>query len=203
MTPAREKFNKALEYIPREGIEDLVKWLEEETDFFTCPSARDHHGNHPEGLLIHSINVLEFALMNFNALVKKKPEYEYLRQSVIIAALFHDVCKTNQYKQVERWTKDANNKWVSYQGYDVDDKFPLGHGEKSVYLISQFLKLTQAEALAIRWHMGAYEISTLVPGMVRTSYDKAYENPIVVLLHAADMMATTVETTIDYKSQAK
>jgi hypothetical protein len=179
-----------------------VAWLDNETDYFTCPSSINLHGNHPEGLLIHSVNVLEFALHIFNLLVKKKPEYEYLRESVIIASLFHDVCKTNQYKITEKWTKDDNNKWVSYNGYEVDDKFPFGHGEKSVYLISQYIKLTQAEALAIRWHMGNSEVSTMI-GMPKFSYEKAYEQPLVVLIQAADLMAVKIEDAIDYKNLAK
>jgi hypothetical protein len=203
MTPTREKFNKAIEFTTREGISNLVKWLDNDTDFFTAPSSVNHHGNYEEGLLQHSVNVLEFALHNFNMLVKKKPEYEYLRESLIISALFHDVCKTNQYKITEKWTKDANNKWISYRGYEVDDKFPLGHGEKSIFLVSKFIKLTEEEALAIRWHMGSFEISTLIPGMTKASYDKAYEHPLVVLLHVADLMGTRVENIIDYKAAAK
>ena len=177
--------------------------MESDTDFFTAPSSTTYHGNFIEGLLQHSVNVLEFALHNFNMLVKKKPEFEYLRESLIISALLHDVCKTNQYKITEKWTKDDNNKWKSYQGYEVDDKFPLGHGEKSVFLISRHLKLTEEEALAIRWHMGSFEVSTIIPGMTKAAYDKAYERPLVVILHVADLMATKVEDMVDYKTLAK
>jgi 23S rRNA maturation-related 3'-5' exoribonuclease YhaM len=102
MTPAREKFNKAMEFISRDGLQDFIKWLENETDFFTAPSSTAFHGNFIEGLLQHSVNVLEFAIHNFNILVKKKPEYEHLRESLIISAIFHDVCKTNQYKITEK-----------------------------------------------------------------------------------------------------
>jgi len=202
MTPTREKFNKALEFIPRDGIDQFVSWLETDTDFFTAPSSTAFHGNFIEGLLQHSVNVLEFAIHNFNVLVKKKPEYEHLRTSLILAALFHDVCKTNQYKITEKWTKDTNNKWASYQGYEVDDKFPLGHGEKSVFLISRYVKLSEEEALAIRWHMGSFEVSTIIPGMTKAAYDKAYERPLVVILHVADLMATKAEDRIDYKATA-
>jgi hypothetical protein len=201
MTP-KEAFEQSITFIHRDGIDQLVKWLKEETDFFTAPSSASYHGNYAGGLLAHSVNVLEFAIHNFNLLAKKKPEYEHQRESLIISALFHDVCKTNQYKITEKWTKDANNKWQSYQGYEVDDQFPIGHGEKSVILISQFMKLTQIEALAIRWHMGSFEVSTIIPGMTKFSYDKAYEQPLVVILHAADMMATKAEDKIDYKLNA-
>ena len=203
MTQTREKFNKAMEFITRDGLQDLITWLENDTDFFVAPSSTAFHGNFTEGLLQHSVNVLEFAIHNFNIMVKKRPEHEHLRESLIISAIFHDVCKTNQYQMTEKWTKDANNKWQSYQGYTVEDKFPLGHGEKSVFLISRHMKLTEEEALAIRWHMGSFEVSTIIPGMTKAAYDKAYEHPLVVLLHAADLLATRVEDSIDYKTLAQ
>jgi hypothetical protein len=202
MTPTREKFNKAIEFITRNGVQELVNYLENDTDFFTAPSSCSYHGNFIEGLLQHSVNVLEFALLNFNMLVKKKPEYEHLRESLIISAIFHDVCKTNQYKITEKWTKDGNNKWQSYQGYEVDDKLPLPHGPKSVFLISKFIKLTDIEAIIISWHMGQTDI--VQPDTIsKYAYNKALENPIVKLLIASDLLATSIEDTIDWKSTAK
>lgn len=204
MTPTREKFNKALEFIQREGKLSLLIWLEEETDFFTAPSSTAYHGNFIEGLLQHSVNVLEYALHNFNMLVKKKPEYEYLRESVIICSLFHDVCKTNQYKITEKWTKDANNKWMSYQGYEVNDKFPIGHGVKSVVLLSKYIKLTNEEIMAIIFHMGAFDISPTIANYNKMSFEQASkECPLVRLIMASDLLAIISEQTVDYKAAAK
>ena len=150
MTQSREQFNKAINFIKRDGIENLINWLTLETDFFTAPASTIYHSNFEGGLLIHTLNVLRFALHNFNLIVKDKPEYEYLRESVVICALFHDISKTNFYKITEKWTKDENNKWKSYQGYEVIDlSLPLPHGPKSVYLLSKFIKLTDSEATAI------------------------------------------------------
>ncbi|MBO7170978.1 MAG: hydrolase, partial [Clostridia bacterium] len=44
--------------------------------------------------------------------------------------------------------------WTAVPFYEFDDKLPYGHGEKSVYVISGFMKLTREEAFAIRYHMG-------------------------------------------------
>lgn len=199
---SQEKFDKSITYIKRSGIENLVQWLKTETDFFTAPASTVFHGNYKGGLLEHTINVLEFALHNFSYIVNKKPELEYLKESIIISALFHDVAKINQYKESEKWVKDNKNQWKAYRGYEVDDKFPFGHGEKSVYLISKYISLTDTEALAIRFHHGSFEIGTTIPGPLKYSYDKAIENPLVKLIHASDLLAVAVESTIDYKSQA-
>jgi hypothetical protein len=198
---SQEKFDKAITYINREGIQNLVTYLKEETDFFTAPSSTIYHCNYTSGLLEHSINVLEVALHNFNFLINRKPDLLYLKESVIICALFHDVCKTNQFVLSEKWIKDKHNQWKSYKGYEVEDKFPLGHGEKSVYIISKFIRLTDAEALAVRFHQGSFEIGTTIPGLLKYSYGQAYEHPLVKLIHGADVMAGTFEDIIDYKSQ--
>ena len=198
---SKQNFEKALTFITREGINELVNWLTTETDFFSAPASTNFHGNYSGGLLDHSVNVLQFALHNFNAIINRKPDLEYLRESVVISALFHDVCKTNYYIQGEKWTKDSNNKWKSYQGWSVKDTFPYGHGEKSVYLISKFMKLTDAEALAIRWHMGATEMSVNFANSPQNyAYGAAIDHPLVRLIHSADMLSMTVEEHIDNKN---
>ena len=202
MTQQRESFNKALTFIKREGVSDLVKWLEEDTDFFTAPASTQYHGNYEGGLLEHSMNVARFALHNFNLIVRQKPELEELRESVILFALFHDVCKTNFYRLEKKWKKDENNKWVDYIGYSANDSFPLGHGEKSLYLISRFIRLTDAEALAIRWHMGATEPSVVVSNNPQSyAYNEAINNPLVRLIHCADMLSMTIEERRDYRNE--
>jgi hypothetical protein len=197
----RERFDKAVTiYIKREGIDKLVNWLEKDTDFFTAPSSVNNHGNFEGGLLEHSLNVSNFAFVNFNFMLKYRPELENLKESVIISALFHDVCKTNIYKKAEKWTKDSNNKWKSYQGYEVKDDLPLSHGHKSVYLINKHMQLTDEEALAVAHHMGSFMAGNVIPGMDQMTYNAAFEHPLVVIIHAADILATKVEKTIDYKN---
>jgi len=198
MTQLREQFNKAINFINREGISELVIFLES-TDFFTAPASTIYHNNFEGGLLEHCINVLKFALHNFNMIIKEKPEYEYLRESVVLCSIFHDISKCNFYFKTEKWTKDENNKWKSYQGYEVNDSLPLPHGPKSVFLISKFVKLTDAEALAISWHMGQSDL--VQPStMSKYAYDKAFDHPLVKIIHTADLLSLILENIIDYKN---
>lgn len=194
----RERFNKLVGHISRPGLDDLLAWLDK-TDFFTSPASTKFHGNYVGGLVEHSVQVVEYALTVFNWTVKYRPELEYLRESIIICGLFHDVCKVNQYSMGEQFTKDDNNRWVKYMGWKYEDKFPMGHGEKSVYYVSKYMELTQPEVLAIRYHMGQVESNS---GMGLYSYQSAFENPLVKIIIAADIVSTAVAPTIDYKKTA-
>jgi len=200
-TKLMEQFDGALSHVKRDGMEEFLQWLKTETDYFTAPASTSFHNNHEGGLLEHSLNVLRFALHNFNLIVKYNPELEYLKESIIISALFHDLCKVNFYKKEEKWTKDANNKWKSYLGWGVDNKFPLGHGEKSLYLLAKFIDLTDGEALAIRWHMGYSEMSVNVYGTAQKfAFDQAIEHPLVRIIHTADLLAISLEKHTNYKT---
>ncbi|MCK9446483.1 HD domain-containing protein [bacterium] len=197
MKNSREKFDKIIELITRSDIKDLVSWLET-TDFFTAPASTKYHGNYEGGLLDHSLNVTYLALNNFNFILKCKPDLEYLRESVIISALFHDVCKVNFYVKKEKWRKDANNRWESYLGWETDDKFPIGHGEKSVYLISKYMQLTDPEVMAIRWHMGTSETSTMTAFSPQNySYYAALDHPLVNIIQCADMLAMSIDNKVE------
>jgi len=198
----RLKFDKIVSHINRPGIDNLVKWLET-TDFFSAPASTKFHGNYEGGLLEHSIHVTEFALTNFNWMLKYKPELEYLKESVIIAAMFHDVCKVNQYSLDKCWAKNDDNKWVSYMGWKFTDTFPMGHGEKSLYYITKHVELTQPEALAIRWHMGTSEPGTQISGLTQFSYQSAFENPLTKIIIAADIASTSIGETVDHKLNAE
>ena len=199
----REKFDKALSHVKREGLDNLIMWLENETDFFTAPASTRFHGNYDGGLLEHSIHVVEFALTNFNYLIKYKPELAGMQESVIIAGLFHDVCKVNQYHWgEEKWTK-VNGRWANYETYGFKDELPMGHGEKSVYYVSQHIKLTTPEILAIRWHMSTSEPGTQLDGLTKYAYLQASENPLVKIISAADQISVLAVDTIDYQSNAK
>lgn len=208
LTQLKDKFDKAASYIKREGTNELIMWLETETDFFKAPASTRFHGNYDGGLLEHSVHVVEFALTNFNYLLRYKPELEKLKESVVIAALFHDVCKVNQYTWgVEKFTKipdgRGGEKWGKYQTYDFNDPLPMGHGEKSVYYISKFMELTDSEVLAIRWHMGYSEPGTALDGLTKYAYQAASQDPLVKIIHSADVISVLVGDSIDYKANAK
>lgn len=194
---AREKFLYCCHtYIKRPGLDKLLDYLERQTDFFTAPSSVSYHLNEKGGLVQHSVNVFECALGLYEQIVLPaihrgtSPFTEEVDvESIAVSALFHDVCKANYYRKKQRWRKDAAGRWESYDGYEVEDNFPFGHGEKSCFMVSTFMKLRQCELLAIRWHMGMFEM-TDAGSSGRFSYRAAMEkSPLVCLLQAADMVS--------------
>lgn len=175
-----DDFVELLRTTNRDGIEELIRYLQEETDFFTAPASTKYHGAFAGGLLMHSINVCAELRLDPNSKV-------YPTETLIIVALLHDICKANCYRTEKRNVKE-NGGWVEKQIYVFEDELPLGHGEKSLYLASKFIKLSNEEAAAIRWHMGAFD--NAFRGGDR-GLNAAYEKyPLAVLLHMADMRAT-------------
>ena len=171
-----DDFVELLRTTNRDGIEELIRYLQEETDFFTAPASTKYHGAFAGGLLMHSINVCAELRLDPNSKV-------YPTETLIIVALLHDICKANCYRTEKRNVKE-NGGWVEKQIYVFEDELPLGHGEKSLYLASKFIKLSDEEAAAIRWHMGAFDCAY-------RGLNAAYEKyPLAVLLHMADMRAT-------------
>ena len=161
--------------VNRPGADDLLEWLES-TDFFTAPASTKYHGAYPGGLVEHSLRVYDFLISSPYAVGTSA-------ESRAICALLHDVCKAEYYEPII-FGEDAG-------GYRVNDRFPFGHGEKSVYQISRFTYLTDEEALAIRWHMGAYDEAAR--GGSRTLSAALSLFPLVLALHTADMLATQEE----------
>lgn len=183
----KQKFLDMYSQIAREGNSELLAWLEK-TDFFTAPASTRFHGSFEGGLCLHSINVANqlIGLVSHLGL-----EDNFSQETLLICGLLHDLCKTNFYKTDMRNTKDESGNWVKVPYYTIEDKFPYGHGEKSVYMITSFMKLTGEEAIAIRWHMGGFD--NAVQGgtySMSNAYDK-YTLP--VLLHTADMLASYVD----------
>ena len=184
MTNAEEFKEIYRKNITREGAPELLKWLES-TDFFSAPASTKYHGAYPGGLVDHSLNVYfsfyapldAVKILNFEARLNLKREE--FSETVTICTLLHDICKVNYYEPLDGG------------GYQVKDRFPFGHGEKSVFLISRFMRLTDVEALAIRWHMGAYDEAAR--GGSRTLSAAMSATPLVYELHAADMRATQRE----------
>ena len=142
------------EKITREGADKLLDFLQR-SDFFTAPASTRYHGAYEGGLLQHSLNVYDCLVDILNRpRMKELYGVEYSDESIAIAALLHDICKVNFYKTSFRNVKDENGKWVSAPYYTIEDSLPYGHGEKSVYIVSGFMRLTRDEAFAIRYHMG-------------------------------------------------
>lgn len=174
--------------ITREGSEKLLDYLlSPSCDFFDAPASTRFHGSYPGGLLEHSINVYE-CLCDYMERSRVKEVYgvSYSKETLAIAALLHDICKTNFYKAGTRNVKE-DGVWKSVPSYSIEDTLPYGHGEKSVYIISGYMRLTRDEAFAIRYHMGFAGASPEEKGNV----GKAFEMfPLAFALSVADMEAT-------------
>ena len=177
---------KFIEYyqanIHREGADRLLEWLQT-TDFFTAPASTRYHCACPSGLVQHSVNVYEVMMeKHFD------PETDSA-ESFALCALLHDVCKAQFYKISTRNVKnEKTGQWEKVPYYTIEDAFPYGHGEKSVFLIERFVRLKPAEATAIRWHMGGFDDAARGGNFsISVAYDKY---PIAVKLHQADLEAT-------------
>ena len=137
------------ENIKRDGLEDLLGWLQK-SDFFTAPASTRYHGAYEGGLCEHSLDVYHMAKKAIAGY-----ELELTEESVVVATLFHDLCKVNFYKKDVRNQK-INGTWQEVPCYTIEEKYCFGgHGSKSVYLVQQFMKLKTDEAAAINCHMGA------------------------------------------------
>lgn len=178
----KESFiNHYNKYIRREGAKELLGWLET-TDFFMAPASTRFHGACESGLVMHSVNVFEVLNSRFGA-GQDAPE------SLAICGLLHDLCKTNFYKPGFRNVKDdETGQWSKVPTFTIQDAFPYGHGEKSVYLIERFMRLKTSEAVAIRWHMGGFDDA--VRGGSFAISDAWRNYPLGVMLHIADLEAT-------------
>lgn len=170
------------ENIKREGSQELLKWMET-TDFFTAPASTKFHCACHEGLLKHSLNV-------YKVLMEKHFDKETDNmESVAICSLLHDLCKAQFYKTATRNVKNnTTGAWEQVPFYTIEDAFPYGHGEKSVFLIERFMRLKTGEAMAIRWHMGGFDDAAKSGGFsMSLAFDKF---PLAVKLHMADLEAT-------------
>ena len=173
------------ENIKREGADKLLEFLSSGSDFFTAPASTRYHGAHEGGLLEHSLNVYD-CLCDILARPRMKEVYglEYSAESIAVVALLHDICKVNFYKVSTRNVKDENGKWTTVPYYTIEDTLPYGHGEKSAYIVSAYIRLTREEAFAIRYHMGFS--GTEDPGNVGRALEMF---PLAYALVCADMEA--------------
>ena len=172
--------------IHREGSDALLDYLEHKSDFFTSPASARFHGSYPGGLCEHSVNVYR-CLEAYQERERVRELYglDYAPETVALVSLLHDVCKIGCYRGGTRNVKGPDGKWQSVPTFFYEDNLPYGHGEKSVYILSGFLRLTREEAMAIRWHMGfsGDEDKRLV-GQAFQQY------PLAFALSVADMEAT-------------
>lgn len=190
------RFEELLRETKREGIENLIGFIRK-SDFYSAPASTRFHNCHASGLLEHSLNVYECLKEKMNKSIFCEAFQGIDYDSIAIIALLHDLCKSYyykiEYKNKKVYSDNGTKKdeagrfdWVSYAGYSIEDKIPLGHGEKSVMMIEEFIKLKPVERYAIRWHMGFTE-----PKENWNTLGEAIKKyPIVLLMHEADLEAT-------------
>ncbi|MDR3186034.1 MAG: hydrolase [Christensenellaceae bacterium] len=178
-------------FIDRSGSDRLLEYLKS-SDFFVAPASTKFHLCVEGGLCKHSLNVYEQLLKLVELAYGENWENVYSHETVAICGLLHDLCKIGLYKIEQRNVKDQYG-WTKSNYYVYDDSLPYGHGEKSVYIINGYLRLTRDEAMAINWHMGGFDDRAKYNAL---TLSRAFEQfPIAVLLHMADMSATyLVET---------
>ena len=189
----KDEFKKIVETnIKRDGIEELMEWLEG-TDFYIAPASTRYHGAFEGGLLLHSLAVhrrmLQFSDYYCEQARKSGWDNFWSGETIALVALFHDICKIGTYKTEMRWRKDENNKWEQYPTYKKEEDFNFGgHGSKSVYLIQNFVHLEPEEAVAINCHMGQWDST------IYSNPSPAFEQfPLAWLLHVADEAATYID----------
>lgn len=191
----RQQFIDKLKSTGRQGIDNVIEYLDR-VGFFSAPASVNRHLSQDGGLLEHSFNVLKMAEMLRLQVITVRPDYEdrLPEDSITIAALLHDVCKSNIYHRIKKWRKDENDRWEQYDSYDSDySRFPIGHGEKSVIMLLKLgLELSNDEIIAIRWHMGAWNLP-MHSFEDKSNISAAFDNcPLAVIIHTADYMATHI-----------
>ena len=183
--------------IKRDGAEQLLEYLlSPASDFFVAPASSRFHSSYEGGLLDHSLNVYDCLVSYLASDRAKELGFNYSEESVAIVALLHDLCKVGIYKKGFRNVKDEKGVWQRVDTFEYDDQLPYGHGEKSVYIISGFMRLTREEAFAIRYHMG-YS-STEDARNVSLAFEMF---PLAFAVHVADSEATYYLESDKYKAK--
>ena len=178
--------------IKREGADKLLDYLMSKSDFFTAPASSKFHNDFEGGLLDHSLNVYHRMVKLLEGEYGEKWSEVVSPESVAIVGLLHDVCKINYYAVDYRNVKNKDTGvWEKVPYYKIEDTLPYGHGEKSVYIIGGFMRLTREEAMAINWHMGGFD--DRVRGGSFTVSTAFREYPLAVVAHSADFLATYLD----------
>ena len=187
MSQYKDEFIRIFQtHIHREGADKLLEYLcGPQSDFFAAPASTKFHGSYSGGLVEHSLNVYH-CLKDYLERKRAKELYhmEYSEESIAIVSLLHDICKINCYKTGIR-NKKIDGQWQQVDVFEFQDDLPYGHGEKSVYIITGFMRLSREEAFAIRYHMGFSNGDN--PGNISYTFE---HYPLAFALSTADMEAT-------------
>lgn len=168
-----------LRELPQEESQVILEYLEG-TDIYTAPASCMYHGSYTGGLAEHCLGVADW-LVQLNEMTGNR----YSIDTCLKVGLLHDLCKVGIYHKEKKNVK-IGGVWEERDVFVSKENYPFGHGEKSVFLLQEIgVKVSREEALAIRHHMGAYNLS----GNDLKTYSQAIEEcPLVLLLHTADML---------------
>lgn len=175
-------------HVTRDGADKLLEYLTN-SDFFTAPASARFHLSEEGGLCQHSVNVYK-RLVQLVQSEYGKEQTTFSAETLAICGLLHDVCKVNFYTVDYRNSKE-NGAWIKVPYYRVDEKFPYGHGEKSVFIVTQYMRLTAEEAMAINWHMGGFD--ERVKGGSFALSEAMAKYKLVLLMHVADLQASYLD----------
>ncbi len=194
----KEEFCRRLRSTNREGVEKIIMFLDG-LGFFTAPASTRFHLNYKSGLVEHSLNVCDVALDIREAMVRRCDDLEKRLpvDSVVIASLLHDVCKADIYRPLSHRLKKMASVFgfgCKIPSYRVDyGSQPFGHGEKSVILLlKNGLEMTDDEMLAIRWHMGAWNLPFQSSDIIGNLNKAKAISPLVTLIQSADGLASQI-----------
>lgn len=180
-----ERFETLLKSTNREGMDKLIEFIRK-SDFYTTSASSRYHLACEGGLLQHSLNVYDMLKEKVQQPVWK--QFNYTDDIIIIVSLLHDLCKTYFYKVDYRNVKNEDGVWEKVPYYAIDDKIPYGHGEKSVMMLEEYIKLKPVERYAIRWHMG-FSVSKDDYNALGTAFTKY---PLALALSESDLEATYI-----------
>ncbi len=191
----KKEFINLLRSTERDGVEDLLEELED-LGFFVAPASSRFHLNTEGGLVEHSLNVCRVALGIREQMIALNPDMEPMlkKDSVIISALLHDVCKADIYKKTTKQRKDKNGRIYTTEGWKLDyTNFPLGHGEKSVIVcLRAGLAMSDYEIMAIRWHMSAWDLPFHSADIKENMNTARNICPLCAVVQTADTLATNI-----------
>ena len=180
---AKEEITELLTATNREGIEDLIAYLDE-IGFYDAPASTRFHGAEAGALAKHSVNVMDCARSIAISLCGKK-WYAAHQDSITICALLHDLGKAGQFGKplyIENVLKKGTSE---AQPFKINpDLMTLPHEVVSIVEATKFIDLTEDEQRAIAWHNGLYGIFKYdIPGK---------ENELYMIIHFADMWASRI-----------
>lgn len=165
-------------------IRRTLIWLEG-TDFFDTAASTRFHDSEPGGLLYHSLKVY-----NQIILLRSLPQFQNCNLAeTVLVALVHDWDKIYKYESYDRNVKNEFGQWEQVLSFRKNQRnVPFGRGTTSMFIASKFVQLSAEAMLAIRWHMGAWDVT----GEEQSDLQMANENyPLVHLIQFADQLSIT------------